>query len=183
MRPHIWPWLAISIATAVTTFMDFNGLTVFSAFPLIVISLVFWPIIGLSKREMGLTWGTWKSYRYGLMYPLIVLSLTGLIFHLWSGIQFNQELFQKEHIQLLAGIVIGPLMVLLTEEGFFRGLLWGRVSKSGIEAHPNTLNHNRLVHGVAYLGSDLRNRLWITHRTGTCLPDQCVLVGIGMGAA
>ncbi len=129
---QLFPWSAIVLAVVITTLMDFNGLTAFSAFPLILISILLAWTTRLNKTEMGLRFGSIRAYGSALLYPLVVLGLTTLIAFLLVGFQIDESRLNKEMVNLLAGIIIGPLMVLLTEEGFFRGTLWAAFRRTGL---------------------------------------------------
>ena len=54
MPAYRLPIGAFLIATFITTTMDFSGYSPFSALPLVLITLVFWAILRLSKKEIGL---------------------------------------------------------------------------------------------------------------------------------
>lgn len=124
--------LGILVAIGVTTTMDLNGLGAFSAFPLILISLIFYFSNRPSKSEFGLKWGKGADYLPALSYPVLITLMTMLI----ATTLFGESILLSEekavYINLIAGLVIGPLMVLLTEEGFFRGWLWATLKKAGM---------------------------------------------------
>jgi membrane protease YdiL (CAAX protease family) len=126
------PLLAVLIAIAVTTTMDFTGFTMFSSLPLLAIIISFWLIQRLSKKEIGLTFGPLKYYGLALLYPILVLGITALVAYLYGDFSTVETDWTKTIKNIAAGSLIGPLMVLLTEEGFFRGWLWGSFRKSGM---------------------------------------------------
>ena len=62
-------WLAlisVALAIGITTAMDATGYNVFSALPLLPLTLLFWFLAKLSRREIGLTPGTAPGYLWGL---------------------------------------------------------------------------------------------------------------------
>ncbi len=124
--------LGILVAVSVTTLMDLNGLGAFSAFPLILISLVFYFTNRPSKSALGLKWSKGSAYLIALSYPVLISVMTILIARTLFGesIRFSEE--KAVYINLIAGLIIGPLMVFLTEEGFFRGWLWATLKKAGL---------------------------------------------------
>lgn len=130
--------LGILVAIAVTTTMDVNGLGALSAFPLILITLIFYFFNKPAKNELGLSWGKASDYLIALSYPALITLMTVLIAIMLFGesIEFSEE--KAVYINLIAGIIIGPLMVLITEEGFFRGWLWATLKKAGL-TDQNTL--------------------------------------------
>lgn len=119
------PLVAAVLAIAVTTTMDFTGYTVFSALPLLGLTLAFWLIQRQTKAEIGLVLGSPGDYVLALSYPAVVLGLAALVAFLAGAVSLAEADWGKVGIEILAGSTIGILMVLLTEEGFFRGWLWG----------------------------------------------------------
>ncbi len=132
MTKYLTPLLAVIVAVAITTTMDFTGYTNFSALPLLGIIILFWLIQRQSKDEIGLKFGRLKYYGLALLYPLLVLGATALIAYLYGDFSIAEIDQEKDILNLLAGVIIGPLMLLLTEEGFFRGWLWGAFKKAGM---------------------------------------------------
>ena len=128
------PLTASLIAIAITATMDFTGYINFSAFPLILISLSFWALGRFSPKEIGLSWGSLFHYRLALFYPLIVIGAAVLLSYFLQGFQLADLDIQKEINLLLIQLAVGPLMVLLTEEGFFRGILWAAFRKAGMSS-------------------------------------------------
>ncbi|MBT8255427.1 MAG: CPBP family intramembrane metalloprotease [Bacteroidia bacterium] len=134
MRPIIIPFVSVVVAVVVTATMDFTGYTNFSALPLLAITIISWIILKLSKKEIGLTLGRLKYYGLALSYPLLVLGATALIAYLSGGFSIQQGNMENDLLNFAFGVVIGPLAVLLTEEGFFRGWLWGALRRTGISS-------------------------------------------------
>jgi membrane protease YdiL (CAAX protease family) len=128
------PISAIIIAIVITTVMDFTGFINFSALPLLGISLIFWWLLRLSKVEIGLVSGKIKYFGYALLYPLVVLGITSIIAYIIGDFSFDDTNFEKIAINIAVGSTIGIIMVLITEEGFFRGWLWGAFRKSGLDS-------------------------------------------------
>lgn len=119
------PVVAALVAIVITTTMDFTGYLMFSALPLIVLTLVFWRIQRQTKTEIGLVLGSAKDYGLALSYPAIVLGTAVLVAFLSGALSLEEANWKNFGLNFLAGSTIGSLMVLLTEEGFFRGWLWG----------------------------------------------------------
>jgi membrane protease YdiL (CAAX protease family) len=112
------------LAIAVTTTMDANGLTEFSAFPLLALTLVFWGITRLPLACVGLMWGKWADYGLALFYPLAVLAIAAAI-AVAAGAAHLAAVDARTLLKILVVAVAGAPAALLTEEGFFRGWLWG----------------------------------------------------------
>ena len=126
------PVLAAVAAIAITTTMDFTGYLVFSALPLLGLILAFWLIQRQSRTEMGLTLGALKDYGMALAYPVLVLGIAVLIAALAGAVSTAETDWTKVGVNGLLGSTVGTLMVMLTEEGFFRGWLWGAFSRAGL---------------------------------------------------
>jgi membrane protease YdiL (CAAX protease family) len=128
MSKHKIAMIAVVIGVVVTSAMDFGGMTTFSALPLLLLTIIFWLMLRLTKVEIGLAWGAYKFYGIAILYPLVVLSVSALL-AIISGDYSFQGLEPKEIVQIGVGSTIGILIVLLTEEGFFRGWLWGALER------------------------------------------------------
>jgi membrane protease YdiL (CAAX protease family) len=128
-----YPILGCVLAIAITATMDANGLTTFSALPLIPLGLGLWALQRLSRVSVGLTLGRPVDYVLALAYPAIVLG-AGAAIAILSGASshvggfFGTAAIDRILISALAGIVA----VLLTEEGFFRGWLWASLAPAKI---------------------------------------------------
>lgn len=167
-RRLIRPLVGTLAAIAITTAMDANGLSMFSALPLFPLALVLWSWERFSRREMGLSWGRPKDYGLALLYPLVVIGAATLIALLAGVVDISEANWKHFWINLLAGSTMGVLMVLLTEEGFFRGWLWASLGKAG-------RSQNQVL-----LWSSLAFALWhvsaVSLDTGFDLPWKQILV-------
>lgn len=132
MRTYTLPLLASILAVAITATMDFTGYFALSALPLLGLSLIFWLIDRQSKGEIGLRLGQLPYYGLALLYPAVVLGAMVLISGLFGQLNLADMDGGKMARNILLGSTLGWLMVLLTEEGFFRGWLWGALSRAGL---------------------------------------------------
>ena len=123
--------VAAILAIAITTAMDATGYTQFSALPLCPLFLCFWYGLRLSRREIGFQLGRLTDFSIAVLYPVIVIAAIAAVAYAAGAVHFKAEIAAKATKQLLAMSTIGTLAVLLTEEGFFRGLLWGAFSRAG----------------------------------------------------
>ncbi len=124
------PLLAVGLAIAITATMDFTGYWMFSALPLIALTLIFWLIQRQTRAEIGLTLGTLKDYGLALSYPAIVLGVVALVAYLAGNFSLAEANWSNVGINILLGSTVGVLMATITEEGFFRGWLWGAFKKA-----------------------------------------------------
>ncbi|HEV7180618.1 MAG TPA: CPBP family glutamic-type intramembrane protease [Candidatus Baltobacteraceae bacterium] len=99
---------------------------------------LFWYAQRFSAKDIGFTWGTraeaLRSYGLAVLYPLVVMGVIAGIAAL-SGTLDPAAAPHKHNVWLnlfLAGGTTIPV-VLLTEEGFFRGWLWQSIKQTGQE--------------------------------------------------
>ena len=132
MRTSLIPTaVGVIAAIGITTSMDAAGYSMFSALPLLPLTLIFWAWQRLSRAEMGLRWGTLPGYGLALLYPAVVLGATTLIAFFLGVVDTSAADWEKAGLNILMGSSVGSLMVLLTEEGFFRGWLWASLKRAG----------------------------------------------------
>jgi membrane protease YdiL (CAAX protease family) len=96
--------------------------------------IVFWAMTRLSRREMGLRWGAGRYHRIAVVYPVAAMAVLAAV-ALLSGHAVLAEAFTTKTAGRLA-LMFGATLAgaLITEEGFFRGWLWGSVERSGVSA-------------------------------------------------
>lgn len=126
-----WPIAGVALAIGITTTMDATGLTMFSALPLFPLLGLFWWLQRFTHQEIGLVWGRRWHYGLAILYPLVVLGLAVLIAHLAGATGEFEGDWQKLGKNLLIATVMGTVMLVLTEEGFFRGWLWASLRRAG----------------------------------------------------
>jgi hypothetical protein len=61
-RKFIIPILGSLTAIAITSVMDFTGLSVYSALPLFPLLIVFSVVEKIRRRELGFCFGKWSDY-------------------------------------------------------------------------------------------------------------------------
>lgn len=119
------------VAILVTTAMDASGFSMLSALPLIVLTGTFWGLQKLSSLEMALGWGDFRSYTWAVSYPLAVLGVSAAIAVFFGAVDTSDADWRTAFLNIGLGSGIGVLMVMLTEEGFFRGWLWASLKRAG----------------------------------------------------
>ena len=123
--------LGVVIAIAITTTMDATGYSTFSALPLFPLAGLFWFLQKISRREMGLAWGQLQTYGLALAYPALVLGLVAAIASMSGAVDTSETDWNKTILNIALGSSVGIIMVLITEEGFFRGWLWATLKRAG----------------------------------------------------
>ena len=116
--PAIGGLAAISIMIA----MDTNGLSNFSALPLLLLTGVFWYWQRIPAKEMGLEWGSLRDHGLAVLYPIIVLGTITLIVFLLGAVDLGGGAdWEKAGLNMALMSSVGVIMVLLTEESFGAG--------------------------------------------------------------
>jgi membrane protease YdiL (CAAX protease family) len=152
------PILGIMVAIAITSTMDAIGLTEFSALPLFPLMLLFWRIQRLSAWSLGFTWGRWRDYELALLYPVLVIGSVTLIAWVARALQPESANWGKVCANVALVAVSTILVAIITEEGFFRGWLWGSLARAGKDQ------------GSILIGTSIAFALWhisaVTFKTG-----------------
>ena len=122
----------VTLAIGITTTMDATGFTMFSALPLLPLFLFFWWWQKFSKAEIGFKWGKPGHHIFAMAYPLVVMSVLVLAAALSGVIDTSATDWNKAMLNLFVGGISTILVVIVTEEGFFRGWLWADLKKNGL---------------------------------------------------
>ncbi len=123
--------LGVVIAIAITTALDATGYSMFSALPLFPLAGLFWFLQKFSRQEIGLAWGNRQAYGLALAYPVLVLGLVAAIALMRGAIDTSNADWNKAFLNMSLMSSTGIIMVLITEEGFFRGWLWAALRRAG----------------------------------------------------
>jgi len=126
-----WPLIGVLVAIGITSTMDLTGLSIFSALPLFPLMFLFWWLQRFTRAEIGFVWGRPWHYGLAILYPLIVLGLAVLIALVAGVTDVAETEWQKLGLNLLLMSLTGPAVLVLTEEGFFRGWLWASFGHAG----------------------------------------------------
>jgi CAAX protease family protein len=132
MRHLTWPLFGVLVAIAITSTMDATGLTVFSALPLFPLAALFWYLQRLPRASMGFVWGRWRDYGLAALYPLIVLGAATGIAVLAGQTHTAATDWGKAGLNFSINAAGTIVVAILTEEGFFRGWLWGSLDRAGV---------------------------------------------------
>jgi CAAX protease family protein len=126
------PIVGVAIAIAGTTTMDATGLFAFSAFALLPLMFLLWYFERLSRSEIGFRWGKPAQYALALLYPLVVIGLVAIAAAFTGAVDLSKTNWGKALANLLIVTISTALLAIITEEGFFRGWLWGSLLRRGI---------------------------------------------------
>ncbi len=147
--------LGSTVAIAITGAMDATGYSVFSALPLCPLMFLFWYLQRLSKTEVGFRLGRREHHAQAILYPLVVLGAATLVAFAAGAVNLDDTNWRHFWLNLLAGGASTILVTIITEEGFFRGWLWGALKRGG------------LTDGRTLLWTSIAFSLW--HVTGVSL--------------
>ena len=128
LKPAIF---GTAVAIAITTTMDATGYSMFSALPLFPLAGLFWYLQKFSRREIGLVWGNLRTNVLALGYPVLVLGLMGTIAWMMGAVATSDADWNKAFLNMALMSSTGIIMVLITEEGFFRGWPWAALGRAG----------------------------------------------------
>jgi hypothetical protein len=126
------PIIAVLCAIAATTTMDATGLSTFSALALLPLLLLFWSLNRLPRTEVGLRLGRSSVYGVALLFPIAAMGTLTLIAGVAGAIDVTRTNWLKAELNLVIMTVATFLIAIVTEEGFFRGWLWGSLSRTGM---------------------------------------------------
>jgi CAAX protease family protein len=125
------PMTGVLLAIAITTAMDANGLMAFSALPLFPLMVLFWYFGRFSRTQMGFVWGQRKHYALATLHPILVLGTIVLIGAVAGVIDLSKTEWPVVWRNFALVSVSTFLVATITEEGFFRGWLWGSLERTG----------------------------------------------------
>lgn len=164
------PVLAVIIAVLVSSTMDANGLTNFSAVALFPVLLVACVLIRYPFKDLGLVWGRAADYKLAIVYPVAAIGVGTLIAFVSRATDFSHAHWRSAVINFAIFIVTGAILSLITEEGFFRGWLWASLEKARVSSR-----------GII-LATSIAFALWhislVTLAKGFTLPPQQAAVYI-----
>ena len=120
--------VASPLVTVLTRSANFSALILF---PLLLV--IGW-LARLNKTVLGLRWGLPQDYVLAVLYPLVVMGVLILGIWLVEGIQLQNFSPTQSLLFVVVNATAGILIGLLTEEGYFRGVLWGIGRRAGYSA-------------------------------------------------
>ena len=126
------PIVGVVIAIAVNAGMDAIGLSDLSFASLFPLMLIFWAIQRLSRKSMGFSLGNWRHYGLALSQPALVIGLIALVCLILGAVDVSKANWSTVRNDFLVSVAISIPLGILTEEGFFRGWLFGSLQRAGI---------------------------------------------------
>ena len=169
------------LAIAITSTMDANGLSMYSALPLLPLFGLFWFLRRLRRREVGLTRGRGRDYALAIAYPVIVIGIATIISFAAGATNAAGTNWEKAALNFGLLTVSTIVVAIVTEEGFFRGALWASMKRAGMS--------DTLVIICTSLAFGLWHISFVTLAKGSVLPPaeaalfvtNAVVIGIVWG--
>lgn len=129
-----WPVLGSLAVLASSPGLELlTGREVAYSAAVLALLVAFWFTTRLSRRRMGLVGGDVDAYRVAILYPVLVTGLAVAIAYS-SGAAAAREVDLGAFIgQILIMAIVTAIGTLLTEDGFFRGWLWGVLEEGRFE--------------------------------------------------
>jgi hypothetical protein len=121
-----WALIACFLAVVISPLLTvLSGSPNYSALVLLPLSVIMWLLVGPSRSEVGLSLGRPGHYGLALAYPLFVMGLLTILIWRVDGVSWADMDGRRIAFVIAVNSLVGVLGVLLTEEGFFRGVVWG----------------------------------------------------------
>ncbi len=130
-HPFAFSVIGVLVAIASTTILDAIGFGL-NILPLIPLFFLLWYLQSLSRAEIGLSWGRGCDYALAVFYPVLVLTLVGLIAWLSSATTLSVINWPSTLLNLVTQIAVTSVLAIVTEEGIFRGWLWASLGRAGV---------------------------------------------------
>lgn len=123
--------VGVLLAIAGTTLLDAVGFGINVA---LLVPLFFgcWYLQRLSRVEIGLVWARRRDYALAVLYPAVVLALVALIAWASGAASVAKVDWGLTLLNLAGQIAVTTVLAIVTEEGIFRGWLWGALQRAGI---------------------------------------------------
>jgi membrane protease YdiL (CAAX protease family) len=128
-----WAIGGVGVAIAITTTFDAAGYSAFSALPLGVLLALFAWLQKLSRRSLGFTWGRPGDYALAVLYPVLAIGIVTCAAILAGATDLARIDLAKVAANVALVALSTSLIVIVTEEGFFRGWLWASLERAGLD--------------------------------------------------
>ncbi|HOZ05906.1 MAG TPA: CPBP family glutamic-type intramembrane protease, partial [Arenimonas sp.] len=131
-RALLGPIVGTAMAIAVNAAMDATGLSGLSFASLFPLVLIFWAMQRLPRKSMGLAMGSWRHYGLALLHPLLIIGVIAVVCLVAGVADVSRVNWLSARNDFLTTVAISIPLAILTEEGFFRGWLYGSLQRAGI---------------------------------------------------
>lgn len=129
-----WAIIAFILAMIISPLVTvLSGSPNYSALVLFPLAVIVWLVARPPRRSVGISPGRPGDYAVALVYPVAVMGLLLLMVWGHEGISWAGMNGRRIAFALAVNSLAGTLGVLLTEEGFFRGVLWGLLDADDLD--------------------------------------------------
>lgn len=150
-----WPLVASIAAIVVSPLLQVTtGQAMLSTLWLAVMMIALWVMQRLTLREVGITTGDARSYLLALAYPIVLIGCVALGAWAAQAVDLNDYSSSTVFRRLSLNFLMTFLLALITEEGFFRGALWGSCERAGFSP-TKTILWTSLAFGLWHLAVPL----------------------------
>ena len=118
--------------------------------PVWAMMLGLWAAQRLTRREIGIAFGDAKSYAIAVAYPVGIIGCVVLGAWIAGLIDLSAFSATTTFRRLTLNFLVTFVFALITEEGFFRGALWGSCVRAGFSPAA-TLLWSSLAFGLWHL--------------------------------
>lgn len=132
IKPVAWPLIASIAAISFSPLLMLStGEENLYVLWIAVLMAALWIAQRLTKREVGVALGDSKSYLAAFAYPTVIIGC--VILGAWAEQLFDLKDFMWSTVfrRISLNFLLTFVLALITEEGFFRGALWGSCERAG----------------------------------------------------
>ena len=117
---------------------------------LAIMMMALWAVQRLTKQEVGVVIGDSKSYFIALTYAVSIIGCVAL--GAWAAQLIDLKDYSGSTVcrRLILNFLVTFVLALVTEEGFFRGALWGSCERAGF-SQAKTIIWTSLAFGLWHL--------------------------------
>jgi len=146
-----WPLIAGIAAIAISPLLELaTGQGALYTFWLTAMMIGLWAAQRLTWREVGIAVGDGKSYAIAVAYPVGIIGCVTLGAWIAGLIDLSAFSATTTFRRLTLNFLVTLVFALITEEGFFRGALWGSCVRAGFSP-ARTLVWTSLAFGLWHL--------------------------------
>jgi uncharacterized protein len=134
-RPWLWPILGSAAALAGSPLLEIvTGQDALYLLWLTVLMAVLWFVQRLTRREMGFVLGDGISYLVAFGYVAGIIGL--VVLGAWATQSLDLSKFSATTVarRISLNFLVTFVATMITEDGFFRGALWGSCERAGLSS-------------------------------------------------
>jgi membrane protease YdiL (CAAX protease family) len=127
-----WPLVAGIAAIVISPLLELaTGQGALYTFWLTAMMIGLWAAQRLTRREVGVAAGDAKSYAIAIAYPVAIIGCVAAGAWIAGLIDLSAYSATTTFRRISLNLLVTFVFALITEEGFFRGALWGSCARAG----------------------------------------------------